>query len=228
MSQPAERRIRVFLLDDHAIVREGLRLLLCKHHDIEAVGEGGTAEEALAFKGPADVILADLVLPDARGSKLVAALRERHPDVRILVLTMVDNPADVHLALLAGADGYMLKEAAASELVDALRRVAAGEGYLQPSLGAIVTRGSESGHVGDGRPVEPLSERERDVVRLVALGHTNVEVGELLGIAQRTVEAHRTHILRKLDIRSRAELVRYAAETGIVHVSSPEAMAVTV
>jgi DNA-binding NarL/FixJ family response regulator len=185
---------------------------------MDVVGEAGTVEEALGFTGPADVILADLVMPDAAGPKLVAAVRDRHPDSKILVLTMVDNPADVHLSLAAGADGYMLKEAAPSDLVEAIRRVASGEGYLQPSLGAIVTRGPQTGHAG-GERVRSLSERERDVLRLVALGHTNAEVGQLLGIAQRTVESHRTHILRKLDIRSRAELVRYAAETGIVDLS---------
>ena len=188
------RRIRLFLLDDHAIVREGLRLLLRKQSDMEVVGEAGTVEEALAFTGRADVILADLVVPDARGHKLVAAVRDRHPRSKILVLTMVDNPADVHLSL------------------------AAGEGYLQPSLGAVVSRGSPTGHAG-GERVRSLSERERDVLRLVALGHTNAEVGQLLGIAQRTVESHRTHILRKLDIRTRAELVRYAAENGILELS---------
>jgi two-component system response regulator NreC len=220
MSDQAERRIGVFLVDDHAIVREGLRLLLRRHHDMEVIGEGGTLEEALAFEGSADVILADLVLARVRGAQLIAALRERHPDSKILVLTMVDNPADVHLSLAAGADGYMLKEAAASDLVDAIRRVAAGEQYLQPSLGAVVTRGSDAGRDGGGGSVEQLTERERDVLRLVALGHTNAEVARLLGIAQRTVESHRTHILQKLGVRTRAELVRYAAEIGIVQLSA--------
>lgn len=220
MSQQSGHRIRVFLMEDHAIVREGLRLLLRRHHDVEVVGEGGSLDEALSFSGPVDVILADLVVPDGRGAKLVGALRERHPQSRILVLTMVDSPADVHLALAAGADGYMLKEAAASDLVEAIRRVAAGEKYLQPSLGAVVTRSAEAGQAGRGS-FERLSGRERDVLRLVALGHTNSEVGQLLGIAQRTVESHRTHILRKLGIRSRAELVRYAAESGIVQLSAP-------
>jgi two-component system, NarL family, response regulator NreC len=220
VNQQGGHRIRVYLMEDHAIVREGLRLLLRRHHDVEVVGEGGSLDEALRFAGPVDVILADLVVPDGRGAKLVGALRERHPQSRILVLTMVDNPADVHLALAEGADGYMLKEAAASDLVEAIRRVAAGEGYLQPSLGAVVTRAAEAGHSGRGS-FERLSGRERDVVRLVALGHTNAEVGQLLGIAQRTVESHRTHILRKLCIRSRAELVRYAADSGIVQLSAP-------
>jgi two-component system response regulator NreC len=207
----------VFLLDDHAVVREGLRLLLRRHHDMEVIGEAGTVQEALEYLGPADVILADLVVPDARGATLVRALRERFPRTPILVLTMVDNPADVHLCLAAGADGYMLKEAASAELVQAIRRVAAGQGYLQPSLGAVLTRSSD-GAQGGGRAYEQLSGRERDVLRLVALGHTNSEIGQILGIAQRTVESHRTHILRKLGIRSRAELVRYATESGIVHV----------
>jgi two-component system, NarL family, response regulator NreC len=220
VSRQAGQRIRVYLVDDHAIVREGLRLLLRKQPDMEVVGEAGTMEEAFQFTGPADVILADLLMPDARGPKLVQALRERHPHSRILVLTMVDNPADVHLSLAAGADGYMLKGADASDLVDAIRRVAAGEKYLQPSLGAALTRAAEAGHAGGG-PFEALSDRERDVLRFVALGHTNSEVGQLLGIAQRTVESHRTHITRKLGIRSRAELVRYAVEAGIVHLSAP-------
>jgi DNA-binding NarL/FixJ family response regulator len=219
MSDQVARRIGVFLVDDHAIVREGLRLLLRRHHDMEVIGEAGTLEEALAFEGSADVILADLFLARVRGAQLIAALRERHPTSKILVLTMVDNPTDVHRSLAAGADGYMLKEAAASDLLDAIRRVAAGEQYLQPSLGAVVTRGSDIGRADAGGPVEQLSDRERDVLRLVALGHTNAEVARLLGIAQRTVESHRTHILQKVGVRTRAELVRYAAEAGIVQLS---------
>jgi two-component system response regulator NreC len=220
VTEQAARRIRVFLLDDHSIVREGLRLLLRRNHDIQVVGEAATLEEALAFDDEVDVILADLVLADIRGPRLVAALHERHPHSKILVLTMVDHPADVHLSLASGADGYMLKEAAPSDLVDAVRRVAVGEGYLQPSLGAIVSRSAETGRGPDGQRIETLSDRERDVLRLVALGHTNSEIAQLLRIARRTVEAHRTHILRKLGIRSRAELVRYAAETGIVQLSA--------
>jgi two-component system, NarL family, response regulator NreC len=217
MSQQTDRRIRVLLMDDHAIVREGLQLLLRRHHDIQVVGDTGMVEEALAFANPVDVIVADLLMPEHRGPRLVEALRERHPDSRILVLTMVDNPADVHLSLVAGANGYLLKEAAASELVDAIRRVAAGEEYLQPSLGAVLTRATEEAQA-EGRSLEILTLRERDVVRLVALGYTNAEAGALLGIAQRTVESHRTHVLRKLGIRSRAELVRFAVEFGIVQL----------
>jgi two-component system, NarL family, response regulator NreC len=219
VSKQAGQRIRVFLLDDHAIVREGLRLVLRMYNDMEVVGEAGTLGEACHFMGRADVILADLLMPDVRGPKLVKTLRERHPQSRILILTMVDNPADVYLSLAAGAEGYVLKEVAASDLVDAIRRVAVGEGYLQPSLGAVVMRAAEAEHAG-GRPFDPLSDRERDVLRLVALGYTNSEVGTLLGIAQRTVESHRTHILRKLGIRGRADLVRYAAETGIIRLSA--------
>jgi two-component system, NarL family, response regulator NreC len=210
--------IRALLVDDHAIVREGLRLILRRQHDIEVVGEAGTLQEALGFVEPVDVIVADLVMPGTRGPQLVAALHEGYPDAKILVLTMVDNPMDVHLCLSVGAKGYMLKEAAASDLIDAIRRVAAGEEYLQPSLGAVVTRGVDGGKPTGGE-VGPLSDRERDVLRLLAVGHTNSEIGQLLGIAQRTVESHRTHILRKLGIRSRAELVRYAVEAGIVRLS---------
>lgn len=205
-------QIRVFLVDDHAVVREGLRLLLEKQEDVRVVGESGTLQEAVKANLEADVIVADLMLGDARGSEVVVELRRAFTEARIVVLTMIEHPADVRAALAAGASGYVVKEAAARDLVDAVRRVAAGESYLQPSLGAILTRPQQT---SPGHDPSVLSDREREVLRLIALGHTNAEMAAKIGVAVRTIESHRAHIVDKLGIRTRAELVRYATETGI-------------
>jgi DNA-binding NarL/FixJ family response regulator len=148
----------------------------------------------------------------------VSALRDRFPGAAILILTMVSNPNEVHLNLAAGARGYLLKEAAAEQVTGAIRKVAAGEEYLEPSLGAMMMRSAAEQEGRGGLPA--LSEREREVLRLVALGHTTAEIAALLQIAARTVEAHRAHIMQKLDLRSRAELVRFAVESGLVEFSS--------
>jgi two-component system, NarL family, response regulator NreC len=162
-----------------------------------------------------DVVICDLVLPDGRGAEVVLAARERFPDAAVMVLTMVDDPADVQQAFAAGARGYLLKEAASSELVDAIRKVVAGEEYLQPAMGAALAtlrQGTTRAHASARARLSP---REREVLRLIALGHTNAEIAELLFLSLRTVESHRANVLAKLRLRTRAELVRYAARQGI-------------
>jgi two-component system response regulator NreC len=162
------------------------------------------------------VIVADLVLPDERGADVVRRLKARHPDAAILVLTMVDNPTDVQLCLAAGARGYLLKETASTELVDAVRKVAGGEDYLQPSLGAAIAKWHETPGRVHARAVDDLTPREREVLRLIALGHTNAEIATMLFVSVRTVENHRASVLRKLGLHTRAELVRHANEAGLV------------
>jgi DNA-binding NarL/FixJ family response regulator len=147
---------------------------------------------------------------------VVAGLHARYPDAQILVLTMVDNPADVHLTFAAGARGYLLKEAASTELADAIRKVADGQDYLQPATGAAMAAMRPVPEVAHASADVGLSGREVEVLKLIVLGHTNAEIASILHISLRTVEHHRASILRKLGARTRAELVRYANETGVL------------
>lgn len=210
-------RIRLLLLDDHALMREGLRVLLEREPDIEVLAEASSLAEALAAEVEPDVIVADLILPDARGADVVRELGARFgPGPQILVLTMVDNPSDVQLVFAAGARGYLLKEAASSELADAIRKVASGHDYLQPTMGAALASMRAVPEVVHEAVGTPLTDREVDVLRLIAMGHTNAESANILHVALRTVEHHRSAISRKLGLRSRAELVRYASQHGLI------------
>jgi two-component system response regulator NreC len=212
----SQTKIAVLLMDDHVVVREGLRALLERQDDIDVMAEASTVAEAVALDVDPDVVVADLMLPDERGVEVVRRLRQRHDKAAILVLTMVDNPTDVQQCLAAGARGYLLKETASSELVDAVRKVAGGEDYLQPSLGAALAKWKESPGTVRSRAVDDLTPRERDVLRLIALGHTNTEIATMLYVSVRTVENHRAGVMRKLGLRTRAELVRHAAEAGLI------------
>jgi two-component system, NarL family, response regulator NreC len=212
----SQAKIAVLLMDDHVVVREGLRALLERQDDIDVMAEASTVAEAVAVDVDPDVVVADLMLPDERGVEVVRRLRQRHDKAAILVLTMVDNPTDVQQCLAAGARGYLLKETAGSELVDAVRKVAGGEEYLQPSLGASLAKRKESPGRVRARAVDDLTPREREVLRLIALGHTNTEIATMLYVSVRTVENHRAGVMRKLGLRTRAELVRHAAEGGLI------------
>ena len=203
--------IRIILADDHAVVRSGLRLLLDSEPDFQVVAEAGDIDGARRYvRGHhPEVLVLDLNMPGGSSLEAIPAIREEAPDTQIVVLTMQEEPAFARQALGAGARCYVLKEAADSELVEAVRRAAAGETYLTPRLGARLA--SES--VG---PPDDLSEREVDVLRLIALGHSSVESAEQLYLSVRTVETHRAHIQQKLRLSTRAELVRYALERGLV------------
>jgi DNA-binding NarL/FixJ family response regulator len=208
--------IRVLVVDDHAVVRAGLRRLLDAEADIETVGEAANADRAVfeAIDTRPDVVLMDLVMPEKGGIEGMPAVLQAVPDAKVLVLSMQDDPRYVRAAFEAGASGYVLKEAADTEVVSAIRAVAAGERYVHPSLGARLI----SAEAEDRRRAEqdPLSEREREVLRLLALGHTNQEIAKQLFISVRTAETHRAHIMQKLGLSSRAELVRYALANGLI------------
>ena len=201
------RPIRVVIADDHSVVRRGLRQLLESEGDFEVVAEAADTTSARRYvRGHhPDVLVLDLNMPEGLSLDAVPGIRAESPDTQIVVLTMQDEPAYARQALAAGALGYVLKEAADAELVEAVRRAAAGEPYLNPRLGARVAAEPA------GRP-DGLSEREVEVLRMVALGHTNAEVARELFLSVRTVETHRAHIQQKLRISSRAELVRYAMD----------------
>ena len=208
--------IRVLIVDDHAILRAGLRRVLEAEPDIEVVGEAPSAERAVfeAIAGRPDVVLMDVMMPGKTGIEGMPAVLQAVPDAKVLVLSMQDDPRYVREAFEAGAAGYVLKEAADSEVVGAVRAVAGGERYVHPALGArLVAADAEERRRAEE---DPLSDREREVLRLLALGHTNQEIAKVLFISVRTAETHRAHIMQKLHLSSRAELVRYALDEGLL------------
>jgi two-component system, NarL family, response regulator NreC len=208
--------IRVLVVDDHAVVRTGLRRVLDAEDGIETVGEAPDAQRAVfeAMEHRPDVVLMDVVMPGKSGIEGMPALLQAVPDTKVLVLSMQDDPRYVREAFEAGASGYVLKEAADAEVADAVRAVAAGENYVHPALGAkLVAAEAEERRRAEH---DPLSDREREVLRLLALGHTNQEIAQMLYISVRTAETHRAHIMQKLRLSSRAELVRYALEQGLL------------
>jgi two-component system, NarL family, response regulator NreC len=206
--------IKIVVVDDHAVVRSGLRLLLDAEDDLAVVAEAGNAREAV-FEVRAhrpNVILLDVVMPGESGIEAVPRLLHEAPEAKVLVLSMQDDPRYVREAFAAGASGYVLKEAADAEVVDAIRQVAAGGSYVHPTLGARMVAADAAAQAAAA--ADPLSDREREVLKLLALGHTNQEIAKQLFISVRTAETHRAHIMRKLQIETRAELVRYALEHG--------------
>jgi two-component system, NarL family, response regulator NreC len=211
-----ESPIRVLIVDDHAVVRSGLRLLLAQESDIEPVGEAGTGREAVfqARDLKPDVILLDVVMPDQTGLDVLPTLAREHPEAKVLLLSMLDDPRYVREAFAAGASGYVLKEAVDAEVVAAVREVARGGRYVNPELGArLMAAEADAERRADE---DPLSDREREVLRLLALGHTNQEIAKQLYISVRTAETHRAHIMQKLRLQSRAELVHYALAQGLL------------
>lgn len=216
MDQP----VRVLIVDDHAVVRAGIRSLLVREPDIEPVGEAGSAREAIleARNLRPDVILLDVMMPDGNGLQAIPTLLNEHPEAKILILSMQDDPRYVREAFDVGATGYVLKEAADVEVVAAVREVARGGRYVHSELGARLV----AADVAASRKAEqdPLSDREREVLRLLALGHTNQEIAQQLYISVRTAETHRAHIMQKLRLTSRAALVRYAIRQGLLEARS--------
>jgi two-component system response regulator NreC len=208
--------VRVLIVDDHAVVRAGLAMLVNAEDDLETVGEAGSARDAIfeARSTKPDIVLMDVMMPDQTGLEAVPQLLHEQPEAKVLILSMQDDPRYVREAFEVGASGYVLKEAADAELVAAIREVAGGGRYVHPELGArLVAAESEERKRAEE---DPLSDREREVLRLLALGHTNQEIAKQLFISVRTAETHRAHIMQKLRLSSRAELVRYALDQGLL------------
>lgn len=214
-------RIRIMLVDDQAMFREGLCTLLATQPDFEVVGEAADGAEALRLC-PAvhpDVVLMDLRMPNLSGVAATRQLRAAHPDVRVLVLTTFDDDEDIFEGLRAGALGYLLKDAGSAKLFEAVRAAARGESFLQPSVAAKVV--AEFARLSEGSPrgealVDPLSDRELEVLRLVAQGASNKEVAAALHIAEGTVKNHLTSVFSKLDVRDRTQAALKARSLGLL------------
>ena len=205
-------RVRLVLADDHTVVRSALRMLLEAEPGFEVVAEAGDAEAALRYvRGHRpDVLVLDLNMPGRQSLEIVPEIERDFPETAILILTMQNETEFAQRALEAGVSGYVLKEAADTELVQAVRATAAGGTYLQPALGARLAREASQ------RQEDKLTPREVEVLRLIALGHTNAEIGEQLHLSLRTVEGHRAHIQQKLGLSTRAELVAEALDRGLL------------
>jgi len=211
-------KLRVLLAEDHTIVRDGLKWLINGQEDMEVVGEAEDGEAAcrLAKDCAPDVVVMDVSMPRLGGAQATERLRRTCPDTKVLVLTAFEDKSYLRQLLKAGASGYLLKRAAVNELIHAIRTVASGGVYIDPTLAGKVVdsfvRQQPSGHAP--QQGNELSEREADVLRLLARGHTYKEVAARLGIGVKTVETYKTRLMEKLELRSRADIIRYAVRQG--------------
>jgi len=228
LAPPAARRpalsIRVVLCDDHALLRETLRLLLAAHAEVDVVGEAGDGREAIALceRLAPDVALMDTAMPGLNGIEATAAIRRRCPRTRVLMLSGYGQEERVRAALAAGAAGYVVKNAPASAVLEAIRTVHAAQPYLSPELAERASLAAPA-----GPPPPPISAREREVLQLVAEGATNREIAARLVISLKTVEAHKEHIVRKLGVRGNAELIHYAIRSGLITLDTDAQLGLT-
>lgn len=220
-------KIRVLLVDDHAILREGIRFLLTAHDDVDVVGEAGDGEEAVQMVAELkpDVVLMDVAMPRMNGIEATRAIRAAYPDIPVLILSMHDSEEYIVPILKAGAAGYVLKRAAAQDLVSALRAAVQGHTVLDPEVAKRVMEGlmtaspataPRAPEPGAAHPaLAPLTEREREVLTLIAHGLTNQEIAAKLFISIKTVQAHRANIMEKLDLHDAVQLTKFAIKTGL-------------
>lgn len=211
--------IRVLLADDHAVLRSGLRLLLTGQNEFEVVGEAcsGTETLSLAEQLQPDLILLDLSMPGLGGLDTLPALRKLVPSAQILILTMHDDPQYLRQALSHGATGYVLKKAADTELISAIHAVLRGEVYVHPSMTRVLLEDMLPESRRNDDAWDSLSDREQEILKMVALGHTSAEIAEQLSLSAKTVETYRARGMEKLGLRTRATLVRFALQNGLIN-----------
>ncbi len=213
-------KIKVLLVDDHAIMRDGIKSLLGVHDDIEIIGEASEGKEAVdkARELVPDVVVMDIAMPGMDGLEAMRRIIKKNPRIKVVVLTQHDNKEYILSAMKAGASGYVPKRALGSELVSAIRAVYGGESYLYPSAAAAVIEGYRD--TAQSEPYDTLTAREREILKLIAEGHTSKEIADMLFISLKTVIGHRTKIMEKLDLHNRTELVRYSIRKGLVSMDT--------
>ncbi|MBI4186514.1 MAG: response regulator transcription factor [Chloroflexi bacterium] len=215
-------KIRVFLADDHIIMREGIRSLLQKYPDIDVIGEAGDGEEAVTnvIQSVPDVVLMDITMPVINGLEATRRIKEKSPQIKVLILTMHDTAQYLSQMLQAGASGYVVKTTATSELVAAIRAVHKGDVYLYPSIARMLVedylKRATSGQAKIS--YEGLTKRERQILTLIAEDKKNKDIADMLGISVRTVQAHRTNLMDKLGAHDRTELVKFALRKGLIEL----------
>jgi DNA-binding NarL/FixJ family response regulator len=216
-------RIRVLVADDHAILRAGLRMLINAQPDMQVCAEAESTSEAIRLTGECspDVVVMDISMPGGLASESVESIRRGRPQTKVLVLTMHDDPAYLVAMMTAGASGYVLKRSAETELLSAIRAIHRGGSFLDPTVAGDVTqkavRKKMAAHAGQpDRPPHLLSAREQEVLRRIAQGHTNQEIADLFSLSVKTIETHRARLVKKLGLSTRADLVRYARESGLL------------
>jgi DNA-binding NarL/FixJ family response regulator len=210
--------IRILIADDHGVLRAGLRALLSAESDLEVAGEAADGRETLRLVSELDpdVVLLDVNMPGPDGIEVTRRLKAVKPEVRVLILTVHEDEGLLREAIRAGASGYILKRAVESELIYAIHAVWRGDLYVHPAMTRALLQDLHSTLVADEAPVEPLTPREMEVLRLISEGHTNRQIAEVLSISVRTVESHRANLMSKLGLHSRVELVRYAKRHGLL------------
>ena len=213
---PGGRRVRVLLADDHATMRYGLKLLIDAEPDMTVVSEAGDGEEAIrkTRETKPDVVVMDISMPGMNGFAATRALKQAQPGTKVITLTRHTEDAYLQELLRAGASGYVLKRSAPTELLHAIRRVAAGGQYVDSTLTSRVTAGFARPAGAAGKRVSALTDREAQVLRLIAAGYGNKEIGAQLTLSAKTVDAHKTNAMRKLDLRGRIDIVKYAVLQG--------------
>jgi two-component system response regulator NreC len=221
LSQAKMSKIRVLLADDHTIVRQGLRALLDSQEDIEVVGEAEDGRQAFEKTKELipDIVVIDITMPNLNGIEATRQIKKLNPEIKVLVLTVHDNEEYIHQILQAGASGYLLKESAVTDLVSAINAVKKGGIFLSPAISKVVVK-DYIRHAGEGTgdfdSLNILTNREREVLQLIAEGHTNREVAHLLKLSVKTVDVHRSHIMEKLNIHDVTGLVKYSIRKGLI------------
>ncbi len=213
--------IRVLLADDHTILREGIRSLLEDEPDMQVIGEAEDGMQAVKLTGQLepDVVIMDIAMPLLNGLEATRQIRRNYPNVKVLILTMHENEEYIRQVLASGAMGYILKDAAARELLDAIRAVQRGEAILSPAVTRLVIEDYlRWGELQPQNDASILSPREREVLQLIAEGYTNKQIAEILSISIKTVQAHRANIMSKLDLHDRGELIKYAIQKKIIEI----------